>query len=127
VCMEWLIGGTDTSSMLLDLSCFILIFPLSLRDALPICPREVIDYLTKSLGLQLLFVMPSSKSGAFLDLISNQFVFAKCPAPTPQGELQTLVHVDRQKLNQDRIQALWANHRRTIYNQGSFDFMEEFG
>ncbi len=89
--------------------------------------REVIDYLTKTLGLQLLFVMPSSKSGAFLDLISNQFVFAKCPAPTAQGELQTLVHVDRQKLNQDRIQALWANHKRTIYNQASFDFMEEFG
>ena len=89
--------------------------------------REVIDYLTKSLGLQLLFVMPSSKSGAFLDLISNQFVFAKCPAPTPIGELKTLVHVDRQKLNQDKIQALWANHKRLIYNQASFDFMEEFG
>jgi len=88
--------------------------------------REVIDYLTKSLGLQLLFVMPSSKSGAFLDLISNQFVFAKCPAPQKIGELNTLVHVDRQKLNQDKIQALWANYKRLIYNQASFDFMEEF-
>ncbi|MDX5298027.1 MAG: hypothetical protein LPK85_03650, partial [Gammaproteobacteria bacterium] len=89
--------------------------------------REVIDYLTRTLGLQLLFVMPSSKSGAFLDLISNQFVFAKCPSPQPIGELNTIVHVDRQKLNQERIKVMWANHKRMIYNQGSFDFMEEFG
>jgi hypothetical protein len=33
--------------------------------------------------------------------------------------------VDRKQLNQDRIQTLWADHRRTIYHQAELDFMEE--
>lgn len=90
--------------------------------------KEVIHYLTESLGLQLLFIMPTSKSGPFMDLISNQFVFAKVPLSTGQkiGELQTRVLVDRQQCNQEKIQELWANHRRTIRHQAALDFMEEF-
>jgi uncharacterized protein YPO0396 len=42
--------------------------------------REVIDYLTNTLGLQLLFIMPTSKCGPFMDLISNEFVFARAVA-----------------------------------------------
>ncbi|MCV6625455.1 MAG: hypothetical protein OIF38_05130, partial [Cellvibrionaceae bacterium] len=86
--------------------------------------REVIAYLTDTLGLQLTFIMPTSKAGPFLDLISNQFVFAKVPSPQPLGELNTRVLVDRQQLNQDRIKELWAQHRRVIRQQGSLDFME---
>lgn len=90
--------------------------------------KEVINYLTESLGLQLLFIMPTSKSGPFMDLISNQFVFAKIPLTSGQriGELQTRVLVDRQECNQEKIQELWANHRRTIRHQAALDFMEEF-
>lgn len=88
--------------------------------------REVIDYLTRSLGLQLIFIMPSSKSGPFMDLISNEFVFAKCPSVTPRGQLQTRVWVDRKQCNQENIKALWANHRRTEYRQAEMDFMEGF-
>lgn len=90
--------------------------------------REVINYLTDTLGLQLLFVMPTSKSGPFMDLISNQFVFAKVPAPAGYrvGELQTRVLVDRQQCNQERVRELWANHRRTIRHQAGLDFMAEF-
>lgn len=90
--------------------------------------KEVINYLTESLGLQLLFIMPTSKSGPFMDLISNQFVFAKVPLSSGQkiGELQTRVLVDRQQCNQEKIQELWANHRRTIRHQAALDFMEEF-
>lgn len=88
--------------------------------------REVIDYLTKSLGLQLVFIMPSSKSGPFMDLISNEFVFAKCPSETPRGQLQTRVWVDRKKCNTEKIQMLWANHRKTEYRQAEMDFMKEF-
>ncbi|MGD8588855.1 MAG: SbcC/MukB-like Walker B domain-containing protein [Chromatiales bacterium] len=87
--------------------------------------REVIGYLTKSLGLQLIFIMPTSKCGPFMDLISNEFVFAKCPSEQPRGELNSRVLVDRKQLNRDRIQALWADHRRTIYHQAELDFMEE--
>ncbi len=91
--------------------------------------KEVINYLTESLGLQLLFIMPTSKSGPFMDMISNQFVFSKIPllAGQASGELQTRVLVDRQKCNQERIRELWANHRKTIRHQAGLDFMAEFG
>jgi uncharacterized protein YPO0396 len=90
--------------------------------------KEVINYLTESLGLQLLFIMPTSKSGPFMDLVSNQFVFSKVPLAGGQtkGELQTRVLIDRQQCNQEKVQELWANHRRTIRHQASLDFMEEF-
>ncbi|RYY04042.1 MAG: hypothetical protein EOO53_03875 [Gammaproteobacteria bacterium] len=87
--------------------------------------REVINYLTESLGLQLNFIMPSSKSGPFMDLISNQFVFSKCPTSEPVGELKTRVVLDRQVCDQEKIIKLMANHRQTIRQQASLDFMVE--
>ena len=87
--------------------------------------REVIHYLTKALGLQLVFIMPTSKCGPFMDLISNEFVFAKVPSEAPRGELQTRVLVDRKQCNEERIKDLWANHRRTVYQQAELDFMQE--
>ncbi|MDZ4263633.1 MAG: SbcC/MukB-like Walker B domain-containing protein, partial [Pseudomonadota bacterium] len=87
--------------------------------------REVINYLTESLGLQLLFIMPSSKSGPFMDLISNQFVFSKCPTAEPVGELKSRVMLDRQVCDQEKIIKLMANHRRAIRQQAALDFMVE--
>lgn len=86
--------------------------------------REVINYLTGALGLQLIFIMPTSKCGPFMDLISNEFVFAKVPS-TPRGQLHTRVLVDRKVCNQERIQELWAQHRRTIHQQAELDFMDD--
>lgn len=88
--------------------------------------REVIHYLTETLGLQLLFIMPTSKSGPFMDVISNQFVFSKVPTSEPIGELNTRVLVDRKVCRQDKIKALWQEHRETIRQQGLLDFMKEF-
>ena len=86
--------------------------------------REVIDYLTGSLGLQLIFIMPTSKCGPFMDLISNEFVFAKVPS-APRGELLTRVLVDRKECNRERIADLWTRHRRTVRQQAELDFMTE--
>lgn len=86
--------------------------------------REVIDYLTNTLGLQLIFIMPTSKCGPFMDLISNEFVFAKVPS-APRGQLHTRVLVDRKQCNRARIQELWARHRRTVHQQAELDFMED--
>jgi len=86
--------------------------------------REVIDYLTRTLGLQLLFIMPTSKCGPFMDLISNEFVFAKVPS-VPRGQLNTQVLVDRRECNQARIAELWSQHRRAVQQQAELDFMEE--
>lgn len=88
--------------------------------------REVIGYLTESLGLQLVFIMPTSKCGPFLDLISNEFVFAKVPSLRPRGQLATRVLVDRKECDSEQISALWARHRRMRYQQAELDFMEEF-
>lgn len=87
--------------------------------------REVINYLTEALGLQLIFIMPTSKSGPFLDLISNQIVFSKCPAEKKVGELETQVLVDRKVCNQEKIQELYANQRKAVRHQGMLDFMED--
>ncbi|WP_396588876.1 ATP-binding protein [Bermanella sp. R86510] len=90
--------------------------------------KEVINYLTESLGLQLLFIMPTSKSGPFMDLISNQYVFSKVPlaGAGKRGQLSTRVLVDRQQCNKEKIQALWAQHRKVVRQQAELDFMEEF-
>ena len=87
--------------------------------------REVINYLTEALGLQLIFIMPTSKSGPFLDLISNQVVFSKCPTTEKVGELATQVLVDRKTCNTEKIQELWANHRKTVRQQTMLDFMDD--
>jgi energy-coupling factor transporter ATP-binding protein EcfA2 len=86
--------------------------------------REVIDYLTRSLGLQLIFIMPTSKCGPFMDLISNEFVFAKVPS-APRGQLHTRVLVDRKQCDQERISELWTRHRRTVRQQAELDFMSD--
>jgi DNA polymerase III delta prime subunit len=86
--------------------------------------REVIDYLTNTLGLQLLFIMPTSKCGPFMDLISNEFVFAKVPS-APRGQLRTRVLVDRKECNRPRIEQLWARHRRTVHQQAELEFMAD--
>ncbi len=88
--------------------------------------REVIHYLTNKLGLQLIFIMPTSKSGPFMDLISHQTIFSKCPASVKVGELDTQVLVDRKVCNPDKIKDLWAQHRRHIRVQTSLDFMQDF-
>ncbi len=88
--------------------------------------REVINYLTECLGLQLIFIMPTSKCGPFMDLISNEFVFAKLPSDQSRGQLTTRVLVDRKKCNTERIHTLWANHRRMVRDQAELNFMEEF-
>lgn len=88
--------------------------------------RQVIHYLTESLGLQLIFIMPTSKSGPFMDLISHQVIFSKCPATKNIGELETRVLVDRKICNSDKIQQLWAKHRKTVRHQAMLDFMEDF-
>jgi hypothetical protein len=87
--------------------------------------REVIAYLTEALGLQLVFIMPTSKCGPFMDLISHEFVFAKVPSAQARGQLHTRVLVDRKVCDQEKIRALWSNHRHTVYQQAEMDFMQE--
>ncbi len=90
--------------------------------------KEVMNYLTQSLGLQLVFIMPSSKCGPFMDMVSHQYVFTKCPTAgkVPGSELNTTVLVDRQILKKDAVEKLWAERRRDVSYQASLDFMDAF-
>jgi len=88
--------------------------------------REVIRYLTDALGLQLLFIMPTSKSGPFLDIITHQTVFTKCATTDYIGELKSRVLVDSQKFNSEKVGKLWAEHRAEVSHQATLDFMAEF-
>ncbi len=89
--------------------------------------KSVINYLTNTLGLQLIFIIPTSKAGPFLDLISNQFVFSKVPRTIAVGELNTRVLVDRKQLNQERIRELWEQHRRVIHQQRRWTLWTRLG
>jgi hypothetical protein len=60
-----------------------------------------------------------------MDVISNQFVFAKVPVAAPRGELATGVLVDRQALNQERVKALWDSHRESLRTQAEMEFLAE--
>ena len=71
--------------------------------------------------------MPTSKSGPFMDVISHQAVFTKCPANKKVGELNTRVLVDRKRCNQDKIAELWEQSRQNIRDQVTLDFMEGIG
>jgi len=86
--------------------------------------REVIHYLTEALGLQLVFIMPTSKSGPFMDIISHQAVFTKCASAQKVGELNTRVLLDRKRCNRDKIAELWERTRQSIRDQVTLDFME---
>lgn len=88
--------------------------------------REIINYLTKSLGLQLIFIMPSNKSGPFMDMVNNQFVFVKSPSSTLRGELKTQVQVDAKVLREEEIGKLWEQHKEMTYQQGELSFMNSF-
>ena len=85
--------------------------------------KEIINYLTQSLGLQLIFIMPSNKSGPFIDLVNNQFIYVKCLSPVLRGELKTQVQVDAKVLKQEEIGKLWQRHKESIYQQGELSFM----
>jgi hypothetical protein len=59
-----------------------------------------------------------------MDLISNEFVFAKVPS-LPRGQLHTRMLVDRKQCDQDRIAELWKRHRRAVREQAELDFMRD--
>ncbi len=88
--------------------------------------KEIINYLTDSLGLQLIFIMPSNKSGPFMDKVNNQFVFVKFPSPNLRGELKTQVQVDAKVLKKEKVAKLWELHKEMTYQQGELSFMNSF-
>ena len=89
--------------------------------------RDILRYLAGDLGLQILFIMPSSKSGPYTGVVTHQFVVQKMPDLNPPAgsQLKTRVEVDDQKLNTEAIDRLVQARKDGIRSQLGMDFMAE--
>jgi len=87
--------------------------------------REIIDYLTRSLGLQLTFIMPSNKCGPFMNVVNNHFNFVKAASVSKRGELNTQVMTDFKILKSEKVKELWKKQEEITYQQGEISFMKE--
>lgn len=85
--------------------------------------KQVIEYLAQSLGIQVIFIMPTKSAGPFFDIIDQKTVFSKILSPsTALGELNTVVHVDSQKVNHKLVKDLWERHRSFVAQQAAIEF-----
>ncbi len=87
--------------------------------------RRILQYLTGKLGLQILFAMPSVKSGPFKSICTNQLVVQKIKDmnPPPGSELKTRVIVDSQTLNHDSIEKMFDGYKNNVSKQASLEFL----
>ncbi len=83
--------------------------------------RGVLEYLSKTLNLQVLFIMPSKSAGAFKDMVNHEYVFSKVPA-SGNGELRTLTYVNHLILKQDEIRKAWEAYRQEVRRQAAIEF-----
>ncbi len=76
--------------------------------------REVIQYLSGTLGFQVIFVVPTIKMGTYVTLVNRQFEVIKTIAPHRRGELDTLVTVSDKNLNASTIHGLVGKDQQRI-------------
>ena len=88
--------------------------------------RRILQYLTGKLGLQVLFAMPSVKSGPFKSICTHQLVVQKIKDNNPPtgSELNTRVIVDSQELNNDAIEKLFAGYTQNVSKEASQSFLK---
>lgn len=88
--------------------------------------RRILDYLTDKLGLQVIFILPTNKSGPFKGICTHQFVVQKIDDrnPPPGSELLTRVLVDQQLINRDKVATLFESHRHNVSQQVEMDFLK---
>lgn len=88
--------------------------------------RRILDYLTSKLGLQVIFAMPSVKSGPFKSICTNQMIVQKIKDnnPPPGSELNTRVIVDSQVLNGEAIGILFNGYKQNVSKAASQAFLK---
>ncbi|NVK41558.1 MAG: hypothetical protein HWE39_09975 [Oceanospirillaceae bacterium] len=84
--------------------------------------REVITYLSNTLGFQVIFVVPTIKMGTYVNLVNRQFEVIKTISPHRRGELDTLVTVSDKNLNSSTINILAGKDQQRI--QAHYENME---
>jgi uncharacterized protein YPO0396 len=71
--------------------------------------RSVLQFLSRTLGLQLVVAMPTSKSGAVKPEFDKEFTFSKVLARRDGQEL-FISDVQEKTLHRDALTRLWAEH-----------------
>lgn len=87
--------------------------------------KEVIGMLSKTMGFQVVFIMPSKASGPFMPLVTHKMVFSKVRSTSAPGELKTVTYVDQQTLNEEAVARLWEAHRQRVRTQVIKNFEEK--
>lgn len=73
--------------------------------------RAVLDYMSRKMGFQVIFIVPNTRAGTFLDMATHQMVFSKIDTEAGPGELRHLILVHWQKLNNIALAELWQRQR----------------
>ena len=79
--------------------------------------KAVLDYLSGTLGLQILFAVPTKSAGALHDHVDQVLQVTKFSLHPPRGELNTGVMVTPTMLKKNPVAELWQRERVAIENQ----------
>jgi len=79
--------------------------------------RSVLQFLSRSLGLQLVVAMPTSKSGAVKPEFDKEFTFSKVLASRDGAEL-FVSEVQEKTLKREPLARLWAAHAEQARESG---------
>ncbi len=83
---------------------------------------EILKLLTRSLKLQILFVVPSRSAGVFKPILTHQHVFTKFKSVNAPGELNDLVEIKSEILDNEKITKLWEQHKEEVMLQAALEF-----
>lgn len=83
---------------------------------------EILKLLTRSLKLQILFVVPSRAAGVFKPILTDQHVFTKFNSVNAPGELNTVVEVKSETLDREKVARLWEQRKEEVKLQATLDF-----
>jgi hypothetical protein len=83
--------------------------------------RSVLQFLSKTLGLQLVVAMPTSKSGAVKPEFDKEFTFSKVLASRDGHEL-FVSEVQEKVLKREPMKRLWDEHAHRAREAGRAEF-----
>jgi len=97
--------------------------------------KAVINYLSRDLQLQVIFVVPNTKAAIYYDQVQLKYDVSKSPSPEPVGELNTRVFVHKAWMKEEAVSELYDREKTQIRNKadqmdfsgftGDLDFLEE--
>jgi hypothetical protein len=97
--------------------------------------KAVINYLSRDLQLQVIFVVPNTKASIYYDQVQLKYDVSKSPSPEPIGELNTRVFVHTAWMKEEAVSELYDREKTQIRNKadqmdfssfsGELDFLEE--